>query len=124
MSHETPVQPRLTDLLARYLDRQAEAHAMGAAAEPAEVTPYEAGPVQPIDPRLAWHEALAALACYGPSTEASSLPALPHWPTLVAGHEPVTALAFALGNFPQLVRSFQPLLHAAEPSARPEPGVP
>jgi hypothetical protein len=123
MSHETPVQPKLAELLARYLDRQAEAHALGTVAEPGEVTPYEAGPVQPIEPRLAWSESLAALGFYGPA-QTTALPALPHWPALVAGHEPVVALPLALGNFPQLVRSFHQLLHRTE-LARPQPaGVP
>lgn len=31
---------------------------------------------------------------------------------LVASQEPVVALAFAVGNFPQMVRHVQPLLHA------------
>ena len=50
----TTVQPSLEVLMAGYVRRQAEAAALGLAAEPgAEVTPYEAGPVQPIDPKLA-----------------------------------------------------------------------
>jgi hypothetical protein len=122
MSHETPVQPPLADLLARYLERQAEAHALGTAAEAGEVTPYEAGPVQPIDARLAWQEALAALVCHG-ATEATTWPALPHWPALVAAHEPVMALPLAAGNFPQLVRDFQPLLHRDATAPSFEPGT-
>ena len=50
----TPVQPNLSSLLARYLERQAEAHASGLGASDAgEVVPYEVGPVQPIDARPA-----------------------------------------------------------------------
>ncbi len=48
----------------------------------------------------------------GPSGTAPSLTAPPDWPMLVASQEPVLALAFAVGNFPQMVRHVQPLLHA------------
>jgi hypothetical protein len=113
MSHETSVQGTLADLFARYLERQLEAQTLGVAAEPGEVMPYDAGTVQPIDARLAWHEALAPLATYGSAPDASSWPALPHWPALVAEQEPVLAVAFALGNFPQMVRDFHPLLQGA-----------
>src|SRR5438105_217632 len=41
-----------------------------------------------------------------------SVPA--EWPQLVASQEPVVAVAFALGNFPQLVRNVQPLLTAVD----------
>src|SRR5260370_35953625 len=60
----TPVQPKLSSLLARYLDRQASAHNDGlAAAEIGEVVPYEVGPVQPIDARPAWEESVAGAKC-------------------------------------------------------------
>jgi len=125
MSHETPVQPNLADLLARYLNRQAEAHALGTITPAGEVTPYEAGPVQPIDTRLAWEEALVALRYYGAAPDTVAGQVLPHWPTLVTGQPPVVALAFALGNFPQLVRDFHQLLHGATPAPpRAEPALP
>src|SRR5947207_978075 len=112
MSHETPVQPKLADLLTGFLNRQAEAQAAGLTAfDPAaEVPPYEAGPVQPIDARLAWEEAIAVAAYYRPGLESKTWQAPPHWPTLVAAHEPMVALAFCLGNFPQLVRNFHLIL--------------
>lgn len=47
-----------------------------------------------------------------PGGEGSNLRAPPDWPLLVASQEPAMALAFAFGNFPQLVRHVQPLLHA------------
>ena len=47
----------------------------------------------------------------------------PDWPMLVASQEPVVALAFAVGNFPQMVRHVQPLLHSRKFSEmRPAPG--
>ena len=105
----TPVQPKLSTLLARYLDRQASAHHDGiAAAEIGEVVPYEVGPVQPIDARPAWDEAVAVAKFYG-TVEARSWQAPPQWSQLVAAHEPATALPFCVGNFPQLVRNFQAL---------------
>jgi tetratricopeptide (TPR) repeat protein len=42
---------------------------------------------------------------------------------LVASQEPVVALAFAVGNFPQMVRHVQPLLHARKLSEM-RPGAP
>jgi hypothetical protein len=119
MSHETPVPPKLDDLLGRYLNRQAGAHAAGLAAfDATEVTPYEAGPVQPIDPQPAWDEALSAL---GEPSERKLAPP-PHWPQLVSNHEPVVALAWCVGNFPQLVRNFHTLLHQAK-AADLRPGM-
>lgn len=119
MPRETPVQLSLAELFARYLDRQAAAHAGGFAFEPKDVTPYEAGPAQPIDPQLAWHEALTPLTAYDAAVKVDDMGALPHWAALVAGREPMLAVAFAAGNFPQLVRDFRSLLGAAE---MPEPG--
>src|SRR5205085_2212888 len=74
----------------------------------AEVTPYEAGPVQPIDPKLAWDEGLAALAYSGVSANGLKAPA--GWVNLVAQAEPQVAIAFCAGNYPQLVRDFHELL--------------
>jgi hypothetical protein len=123
MAHESPVQPRLGDLLARYLQKQAEACAVGAAASPDEVTPYEAGPVQPIDPKLAWDESLAVFALGEPAVNTRGWKAPPGWPTLVAAHEPVVALALCAGNFPQLVRNFHMILQTADlKSLRPQLG--
>jgi tetratricopeptide (TPR) repeat protein len=126
-SSRTPAQPALADLLARYLQRQVTAHAEGLASTEAlgEVVPFEAAPVQPVDARLAWEEALRVLPFYRLKTETRSWSAPPHWSQLVAAHEPAITLAFCLGNFPQLVRNFQPLLHAAEPAKlRPASGRP
>jgi hypothetical protein len=123
MSHETPVQPKLGDLLARYLEKQADACAVGAAASADEVTPYEAGPVQPIDPKLAWDEALAIFTLAVPALDVRGWKAPPHWSNLVAGHEPVVALAMGAANFPQLVRNFHLILQTADLRAvKPQPG--
>jgi hypothetical protein len=111
----TPVQPSLADLMARYLDRQTRAHTAGlGAAETAEVVPFEATPVQPVDPRVAWDGAVAALHLFHQGAETDSLRVPAEWPALVSAYEPVVALACCVGNFPQLVRNFYPLLHETD----------
>jgi hypothetical protein len=114
MSDETPGQPKLAELLTRYLARQSESQGLGALSQAGDVQPYEAAPLQPTEPRLAWDEARVAFAFYGSAGEADAWLAPPHWETLVAAHEPAVGLALALGNFPQLVRRFHQLLHEAE----------
>jgi hypothetical protein len=108
-----PTQPPLPELFARYLARQASAHeeGLGLADLGEEVVPFDAVPVQPVEPRLAWAEAVAVLGALGlPAGERPSrVP--PDWPALVAGHEPEVALPFCLGNFPQMVRHLPALLH-------------
>ena len=53
MSHTDPLS--VSDLFARYLEQQIDAHSRGLGhAEPGEdATPFDATPVQPVDPRLA-----------------------------------------------------------------------
>jgi hypothetical protein len=123
---QAPGQPALSDLLARYLKRQATDHAEGLATEAVgEVVPYEAAPVQPVDARLAWEEAVRVVSFYSPSAPAGSWQVPPHWPQLVTGHEPVMAVPFCAGNYPQMVRNFQPLLQKANlAKLRPLPGRP
>jgi hypothetical protein len=118
-----PTQPPLHDLLARYLDRQAAAHeeGLGLADVGEEVVPFDAVPVQPVEPRLAWTEALAVLRVLNLPAEARSCPVPADWPTLVASHEPEAALPFCLGNFPQMVRHLPGLLHASDPAALRRP---
>jgi tetratricopeptide (TPR) repeat protein len=60
-----------------------------------------------------------------PDDEGGKLQAPPDWPALVAAQQPAAALAFAMGNFPQLVRHIQPLLHTDKLSElRPKAGQP
>src|SRR5947209_9785630 len=113
-------QPGLAELLARYLHGQAGVHEAGlAAAVTGEVVPYEAAPSQTADPKLAWEESLAVLPFYassfsgGSQSRAKGLKPPPDWPALVAAQEPALSVAFCLGNFPQLIRSLQPLLQAS-----------
>jgi len=121
MLPETNVQPKLSDLLAHYLEKQADSEAAGIASFDREVTPYEVGPVQPLDPKLAWDEALAALAL----AQLQRRQAPPHWSSIVANHESTVAIAFCTGNFPQLMRNFHTILTAPNlPKLRPEAGRP
>lgn len=109
---ETPAQPSLQTLFANYLRQQAEAHATGLAAVDAngEVTPYDVGPVQPIDARPAWSEALAVATQFDAGFQVKQFQPPPQWPQLVLVHEPAAALAFSFGNFPQLVRNLHLLM--------------
>ena len=102
------------DLFGRYLRRQmaAQTEGLGFAEVDAQVVPHEAVPMQPVDPRVAWHDALAAA-----SEEDISWTVPPDWPSLVAAQEPAAALAFCIGNFPQLVRDLQPFLSGVVLSA-------
>ncbi len=117
----------VAELFTRYLESQVDAQAEGLGFAPAtgEVEPYDSVPVQPIDPRLAWDEARSVLKCFAGAT-AAAVKAPLEWSQLVAGSEPAVSLAFALGNYPQLVRAVQPLLAGGDLTAlRPRPaGVP
>ncbi len=121
MSHsgqETSQQPTLAELLTNYLKRTPGLELSAAG----EVIPYEAATVQPVDARLAWDEAVSAFGHFAPKSDPNACDMLPEWHTLVAASEPVTALPFCLGNFPQLVRDLHGLLHARKLSdLRPAP---
>jgi len=89
------------------------------------VFPYEAGPVQPVDAKLAWEESIAVGLLLNAGAKQKSWQAPPHWPNLVAVHEPEAALSFAFGNFPQLVRNLQILAaHSDLSEVRPQGGQP
>src|SRR5262249_22277411 len=100
----------VADLFKDYLNRQVEAQAegLGYPETTASAVPHEAVPVQPVDPALAWRDALACAKFLGAPKATFEVP--PEWPALVGGQEPAVALAFALGNCPQLVRNLHPLL--------------
>jgi tetratricopeptide (TPR) repeat protein len=128
-SGQTPQS--LADLFTRYLHRQVTAQSEGLALpDPdGQVVPHEAVPVQPIEPRLAWEDALAVVRYFSADPKESRFAVPPDWPTLVAGQEPAISLAFCLGNYPQMVRNLHPLraggdLSVLRPSAvRPSPSA-
>jgi hypothetical protein len=114
-------QPVLAELLSDFLHRQASAHQAGLSAldQARDVVPFESTPFQPTDPGLAWEHALTVVQYYAPAEGAdrgalASLARRPpaDWPALVAECEPMPALPFCVGNFPQLVREWHTLLGA------------
>jgi hypothetical protein len=107
----------LSELFAQYVRNQAAAReqGLGFADTLGDVTPHDTTPVQPVDPALAWKDAVAAAPTGGNWT----VPA--DWPQVVASQEPAVAIAFALGNFPQLVRNLQPLLMRGDVTKLREP---
>ena len=109
--------PALAELFAEYLKGQTAAQAVGLGfAEPdGEVEPYESVPVQPVDPALAWTDALAVAGHF--QTAKTNWTTPPDWPVLVAAQEPAVALTFSLGNFPQMVRNLHPLLAGGDLTA-------
>jgi hypothetical protein len=115
-----PVPPSLESLMSSYLERQAQTRELGLeTGVVGDVVPYEAGPVQPIDARTAWDEALVPLKLYNLSTK---LKAPPGWVQLVARCEPQVAVAVGAGNFPQMVRDFHRLLRLSDALKPSEPG--
>ncbi len=127
MSQQPPAQPKLADLLARFLNQQAQAQKDGLTdlGPGTEVTPFDAGPVQAVDARLAWEGAVAAAAFFHTGVSAKECLVPPQWGTLVADQEPAIALAFSLGNYPQMVRNFHLMLQKTLPThVAPSPGRP
>jgi tetratricopeptide (TPR) repeat protein len=114
---QTP--PSVVELFRDYLRRQMTAQAAGLAlADPdGQVVPHEAVPMQPADPRLAWENALAVVDHFATGASAPRWEVPPDWPSLVAAQEPAIALAFCIGNFPQMMRNLQPLLAGGDLAA-------
>jgi hypothetical protein len=103
------MKPSLADFFRRYLDRQTTAQLLGIGfGEPGEsAIPHDTASVQPVDPQLAWKDALAVLPIFH-SKVTTLVP--PDWAGLVNAQAPAISLAFAAGNFPQMVRNLHPLL--------------
>lgn len=116
----------LAELFTHYLRQQVEAQAQGLGfpETSGEVVPHEAVPVQPTDPRQAWEDAIDVVSHF--PTRPAHLPwtVAPDWPALVAAQEPAVALAFCLGNFPQMVRNLHPLLTGNLTTLRVHPNHP
>lgn len=126
MAHDPTIHPSLSELLSRYLQRQTAAQpGLGTPPVGDEVVPFESAPVQPVEPRLAWDEATLAATFYGEPGEPGRRKVPAEWATLVTTHEPVLALPFCFGNFPQLVRDLHGLIQASRLSLlRPVPSRP
>src|SRR5260370_37918411 len=116
-------QAPLSEIFARYLQRQATSHAAGLAfAETAgEVVLHDAAPVQPVDARLAWDESVAALRIFQRDFAVQSLQRPQDLAALVTCQQPATSIAFCVGNFPQLVRNLHALIHTTDWRAAQNP---
>jgi tetratricopeptide (TPR) repeat protein len=106
------IRQSVTELFRQYLRRQiaVQAEGLGLADPDGQVVPHEAVPMQSIDPRLAWNDALAVIHILNTSRTHERWDAPPDWPAFVAALGPTIALAFCIGNFPQMLRNVQPLL--------------
>lgn len=109
----SPRQPRLADLTAGFLNRAEDAEVLAAAADAfGEVEPHEVAIGFRAEPRTAWVAGLEAVTAFGQAAPAVAAPA--DWGTLVARHDAVAALPFALGNYPQRVRDLGTLFVTAK----------
>jgi hypothetical protein len=125
MSQTNLEQPKLEELLARFLNRQAQAQEIGLAnfGTSSEVLLHDAGPVLPVDAGLAWQSATEALPFFHKTKEKFSAP--PSWPNIIANRDPEVAIPFCLGNYPQLMRNFHAILHHGKlGELRPQAGRP
>lgn len=106
----------IATLMERYLQKQAENHRDGFALPEAQgdVVGYDAGPLQVVEPRVAWEDALTALTLSVEDVNLSSVSTTPEWGNLVSAQEPGLSVAFCVGNFPQIVRNFLPVLQRDE----------
>ena len=101
--NRSPQQPRLADLTAGFLNRAEDAEVLAAAADAfGEVQPHEVAVGFRAEPRTAWVAGLEAATAFGRTAPGGATPA--DWGTLVARHDAVAALPFAIGNYPQRVR--------------------
>jgi tetratricopeptide (TPR) repeat protein len=115
--------PALAELFNRYLQEQTMAHQAGLGfADSGDVTPYDAVAAQPIDPRLAWDGACAAIRYLAPTQDLRSWKVPVDWPALIAAQGTVMLLPFCIGNFPQLVRDL-PGMFDAESLTPPRAGA-
>jgi tetratricopeptide (TPR) repeat protein len=114
MKHDTnPAQPRIDELMTRFLACQVEDRTTGLPELPlGEVEPYEAAFAPMVEPRVAFDEAVAALAMLDGDRQKPGIMPPPEWSALVSGAGSLTALAFAAGNFPQMVRDLPALVRS------------
>jgi hypothetical protein len=113
LSSEAATPATLESLFRRYLQKQVTAQGLGLGLGLPDVAglveAYDAVPVRPVDPELAWNDA-RQVACHFPELAQEQWEVPPVWAMVVAAQEPAIDLALCLGNFPQMVRHLQPLL--------------
>jgi tetratricopeptide (TPR) repeat protein len=107
-----PAQPRLSELLARYLRQPAHPRTSR------EVELHNLLEVS-VDLELSWAEATRVLSYWHPDSKVGALQPPEDWSFLVENnqHELVAATPFALGNYPQIVRNVQSLLQGGDLSS-------
>jgi len=105
--------PTIAELTATFLRRTQDAETLTAAADAlGDVQPHEVTVGYRAEPRLAWQESLQVLTAFGRKID--SIPAPAEWGGLVARQDGVSALPFALANYPQRVRDLGNLLQAGD----------
>jgi tetratricopeptide (TPR) repeat protein len=106
-------QPKLADLMKRFLHQQAEDRKAGLPEMPVdEVELHEAAFAPQVEPRTAWEEATAALRTLAPYKDSATNSVPPGWANLVQHPASVPAVAFAAGNYPQLIRDLPELIRS------------
>ncbi len=126
MAPDTPpkaAHPNIGELMARYLENQTKARGAGVGEMPVyEVEPYEAAAFPLVEPRTAWDEAVAAVRLLDPEMARLNIAPPSDWSSLISGLDPIAAISFAAGNFPQLVRDLPALIRTARRSElQPKP---
>lgn len=109
------------EMFSRYLADQIASTMRGLGrpeSEEGQATPFDAAPLQPVDTAQAWRDAIAAAGASWPD----EVP--PDWAFLVQHQEPLVAIPFCLGNYPQLVRSLHPLLNGEFATLQPPASAP
>ena len=114
----------LSDLFAGYLERQeraAQAVGVGYAdAAQSEAVPHDAVPVQPVDPQLAWNDALAVALPPGNAPTAVDLETVPpEWPALVNQSGASHRAGVLSGQLPQLVHGGTSIRCSASRTSHP-----
>jgi tetratricopeptide (TPR) repeat protein len=128
-THDTTVPMpvlSLSEMLTKYVSGQTQRIEEGGLPVDlgGEIELHDASSGQSIDPRMAWDEAVAALKAAGQKPSLPSPGNVPEWRALVAAQEPALDLAFAAGNFPQMVRNLNLLLQGGEaPKTPPFPSA-
>jgi len=115
-------QPELAQLFREFLNRRLAAQQLGTAewdAQAGEVVPHQAAAALAVDPRTALAEGLQAAKLLLAAEDAkgfspNAFRSLPDWGLLVRAKENTLGVAFALGNFPQMLQTIQPLLEPGD----------
>jgi tetratricopeptide (TPR) repeat protein len=104
-------QPKLADLMTRFINQHAKDRQDGLPEMPiGEVELHEAAFAPQVEPRTAWEEATVALRMLAPKSDSAASSVPPGWANLVQHPASVPAVAFAAGNYPQLIRDLPELI--------------